>query len=118
MALACIGGRCVPCTLDEDCAPGEACAMDHCVPHSAVACRSRWDCDDESLCVLSGYTAGRIRGNEEMRAYCLRPSGGTEQTPADLARQRGTRRPAAGSPSETSGDILQELRAYRESERD
>jgi hypothetical protein len=77
LALACIDGRCGPCTADDQCAAGEACVLDHCVPAREAECRSASDCAPGELCVLSGYSAGP-RGNEQMRAYCLSSSGGSE----------------------------------------
>lgn len=82
MALACKAGLCRPCLADVDCTRGEVCVLDHCVLEAKASCRSYTDCDEGSLCVLSGYSAG-YRGNEDMRAYCLSPSGGTAQIPDD-----------------------------------
>lgn len=81
LAMACQGGLCGACTVDGDCAAGEACVLDHCLRREAVACRSRRDCGGAARCVLSGYSDDP-RGNGEMRAACLEPQGGTEQ-PAD-----------------------------------
>lgn len=77
-ALACRDGLCGPCLADEDCAGGEVCVLDHCLIGENVTCRSYSDCDEGSLCVLSGYSAG-YRGNGDMRAQCLSPSGGAGQ---------------------------------------
>ncbi|MGB5812361.1 MAG: hypothetical protein WBG86_17620 [Polyangiales bacterium] len=85
LALACIDGLCSPCVADSECASGEACALDHCVREANLGCRSYTDCKEGSLCVLSGYSSG-LRGNIDMRAYCLSPSGGTPQRPEDLNR--------------------------------
>ena len=82
LALACKGGLCGPCLADADCAEGEVCVLDHCVLKANARCRSYTDCDEGSLCLLSGYSVG-YRGNEDMRAYCLSPNGGTPQTPDD-----------------------------------
>jgi hypothetical protein len=85
LALACIDGLCGPCLADSDCAAGEACALDHCVLETNLGCRSYTDCEEGSLCLLSGYSSG-YRGNHDMRAYCLSPNGGTPQRPEDLNR--------------------------------
>lgn len=70
LAMACSAtGRCGPCTRDADCATGEACAMQHCVPAAAVACKSRVDCPAGELCMLTGYSEDP-RGNGDLRAYC------------------------------------------------
>lgn len=53
--MACVGGTCEPCTQDGQCAPGELCAMDHCVPEANVKCRSRVGCGAEELCFLTPY---------------------------------------------------------------
>ncbi len=83
LGLACIGGQCLPCKTDGQCASGEACVLDHCVPADGVGCRGRDDCADGELCILSGYAA-TARGNEDLTAYCLSPSGGGED-PAEVA---------------------------------
>jgi hypothetical protein len=81
IALACLAGLCRACTQDEDCAAGEGCALDHCMPTQQIACRTRRECADGSLCILSGITGGTARGNEDMRAYCLSPNGGASRRP-------------------------------------
>jgi hypothetical protein len=79
MARACIEERCVACGSDSDCGSGEACAMDHCVPAAQVECRRAADCGEpEAQCVLTGLTPGDPRGNRDLRAYCLSPSGSPE----------------------------------------
>lgn len=75
LARACLNERCGPCTRDEQCAPGELCALDHCVRQDLATCRTRRDCAAGILCILSGYSADP-RANEQMRAYCLNPEGG------------------------------------------
>jgi hypothetical protein len=81
LALACIDGLCGACTRDEQCAPGEGCALDHCMPSASIGCRTRSDCSGDALCILSGITGGTARGNEDLRAYCLSPSGGSPMAP-------------------------------------
>ena len=76
MALACIDQQCLPCESDAQCMTGEGCAMNHCVLLENIECRGRADCNGEELCLLSGYTGGTARANEDMRAYCLGSSGG------------------------------------------
>jgi hypothetical protein len=79
LARACVDGQCVGCQADDDCGAGEACALDHCVPAAQVECRRAADCTEpEAQCVLSGLTAGDPRGNRELRAFCLAPSGGQD----------------------------------------
>jgi hypothetical protein len=80
LALACIDSECLPCASDEDCLDGEGCALDHCVLVDNLECRSRHDCPGDELCLLSGYTGGTARANEDMRAYCLGSSGGSDMT--------------------------------------
>ena len=77
LALACLDGTCGACTSDAQCAAGEGCALDHCIPAANVECRTRSECGGDALCILSGITGGTARGNEDMRAYCLSPSGGS-----------------------------------------
>ena len=77
LALACLDGTCGACTSDAQCAAGEGCALDHCMPAANVQCRTRSECGGDALCILSGITGGTARGNEDMRAYCLSPSGGS-----------------------------------------
>lgn len=72
LAMACHHGQCGPCAADEDCAPGEGCSVQHCVPLSRIACRSVRDCAgarDGALCMLSGISDDP-RGNASMRAVC------------------------------------------------
>ena len=77
-ARACVDGTCVACRADSDCLSGESCVLDHCVKQEQAGCRSYTDCTGEdpgALCVLSGITHGARRGNEDMRSYCLAPTG-------------------------------------------
>jgi hypothetical protein len=69
LATACVIGRCGACRVDADCATGEACVLEHCVPAARVACRGRANCREGELCVLSGISSD-ARGNSDMRAYC------------------------------------------------
>jgi hypothetical protein len=78
LAMACIDGRCAPCGASSPCASGETCVLDHCVLATEAACHSRADCPDDTLCVLSGYSADP-RGNAAMRSVCLASSGGTDR---------------------------------------
>jgi hypothetical protein len=80
MARACKNGRCGPCEFDAECAPGESCVLDHCVLSANVRCRRRADCEPRSSCVLSGYSGG-VRGNQDMRAYCVAPESGADRPP-------------------------------------
>lgn len=80
MARACKNGKCMPCEVDVDCASGESCVLDHCVKSANVSCRRRADCASGSVCILSGYSSG-IRGNENMRAFCLAILSGADQLP-------------------------------------
>lgn len=86
MARACIEGRCVGCTTDADCASKEACVLDHCVLAEQVECRRTADCTElEAKCVLSGITTMDPRGNRDMKAYCLSPSGGSDGPEAEAS---------------------------------
>lgn len=79
MALACIDERCSPCSHDSHCGEGEVCVLDHCAKAALVSCRSRRNCPSADLCILSGYTGGTPRGNEDMRAYCAGSGGSAMQ---------------------------------------
>jgi hypothetical protein len=81
LARACKAGKCVACAVDDDCATGEACVLDHCVVRELATCRSRSDCASGSLCILSGYSS-EARGNEGMRSLCLNPASGASTIPA------------------------------------
>jgi len=83
-ALACVNGRCGPCTDSSQCQAGEVCAMDHCVLKELVTCSSRRDCPDGELCVLSGYSED-IRGNGDMRAWCSGSVPNRAQLPVEPA---------------------------------
>jgi hypothetical protein len=75
LARACKDGVCAPCARDAECAAGEVCALEHCVPAKGASCRRRADCsDDGAMCVLTGYTGGDPRGNRDMRARCVSPN--------------------------------------------
>ncbi|HTV19120.1 MAG TPA: hypothetical protein VMG12_10625 [Polyangiaceae bacterium] len=71
-------GTCVSCStlcnrLDEDCAfcaQGELCIEAVCVPAANVACRSSFDCEPMSTCVLSGMDPSSGRGNAQTRSLC------------------------------------------------
>lgn len=84
MALACVGGKCVPCTSDDECESGEVCSLDHCVLESQADCRSFKDCD-AGLCLLTGYSSDP-RGNIGMKAYCSTDKGGFVQDPESEPR--------------------------------
>ncbi|MDH5671124.1 MAG: hypothetical protein OEZ06_03185 [Myxococcales bacterium] len=81
MALSCRQMICQPCTRDEDCLQGEGCALDHCLLLDRLHCRSYTDCGAGELCILSGYTGGTARANEDMCAYCNGGGGGPATTP-------------------------------------
>jgi hypothetical protein len=82
LGKACMKGSCLACERDGDCVSGEACVLDHCVLADRVGCRSRKDCGGKSFCVLSG-TSSTLRGNEEMRSYCLNPESGAGSVPPE-----------------------------------
>jgi len=69
LALACIDQKCSACTADSDCAPGEGCVVEHCLKTELIGCHSYRDCSP-ALCILSGFTGGTARGNEDMTSYC------------------------------------------------
>lgn len=85
-ALSCREGHCLPCLNDRDCDVGEVCVLDHCVREDLALCRTRADCHQESLCVLSGYSDGP-RGNTEMKAHCMATSGGRDPVADEWARE-------------------------------
>ncbi len=93
LAMACLDGRCGPCASDGDCAAGEGCAVQHCVPLANLGCRSAAGCKDpEARCLLSGISPDP-RGNAEMHAYC---SGST----AEFAREVAEREAREAHPAE------------------
>lgn len=69
LALACVDQMCGACTSDQQCGPGEGCVVEHCLKTELIGCRSYRDCSP-ALCILSGYTGGTARGNEDMTSYC------------------------------------------------
>jgi hypothetical protein len=77
VALACIDSKCRGCTQDDQCANGEGCVLDHCVPEANIGCHVRADCKAGELCILNGLTSGTVRANEDTRAYCQGSSGGS-----------------------------------------
>lgn len=89
---------------DLECASGEGCVLQHCVPSLAIGCRSRLDCRPDELCALSGYSMD-LRGNHDMRAFCLPTSGGTERVEATLESFSVPK-----GDSVTPGDLLEVLR--------
>jgi hypothetical protein len=85
LAMACIGGRCGACTGDDSCAPGEICALEHCVRAELASCKSRADCGADALCILGG-TSPDPRGNAAMTARCLPAAGGiSDDVPTVIA---------------------------------
>ena len=115
LALACIEGRCGPCTADAECASGEACVLEHCVRAEHVSCRSRQDCTaqgDDALCVLSGLSDGQ-RGNRDLRAYCLTPSGGQRSLTSAEAPPPTWQPVSVPRASVHVSDLLKELREER-----
>lgn len=74
-ALACVNGRCVACTSDSQCAPGEVCSMDHCLRRENMTCRSRRDCAEGQRCYLDGLGGGTPRHNATLSSYCAGSDG-------------------------------------------
>jgi hypothetical protein len=71
--LACLDDKqCGPCSNDSDCVGGERCVLDHCLLADKVTCRTRADCRDQDLCMLSGRSPDQ-RGNSETTSFCGRP---------------------------------------------
>jgi hypothetical protein len=81
--LACKDGVCGPCVeqcviLDSgstcrgggECAAGESCAADTCVPDANVTCRSFSDCGPDRVCAVSGVDWTQGRGNASTRSFC------------------------------------------------
>ena len=48
--------------------------LDHCLLAKNVNCRSRRDCNDGMLCVMSGYSPDP-RGNAKLTSSCMGSSG-------------------------------------------
>lgn len=116
LALSCSDdGQCGPCAVDDDCAGGEACVLDHCLPASQVACTSRDDCahiagmGDDAYCVLSGLTGGEHRGNSQMRAHCQASAGGPEPQVASADTPRRQRHGDHVRPAFNRQDLVKEL---------
>ncbi|MDD9947301.1 MAG: hypothetical protein OXU20_40050 [Myxococcales bacterium] len=89
LAMACLEGRCGPCSESGECAEGEACVLDHCLRAELVSCTSRRDCAADELCVLNGYSGGGARNNERMRSECMGLEGGVEQQDGEHASAIG-----------------------------
>ena len=105
--MACIEGTCGPCVRDSQCADGESCVLDHCVPEESVACQTRNDCANDELCILTGYS-NDPRGNADMQAKCLADTGGKSQEESPVEDEEAIHVP---SPVE-SAFLLDELKAY------
>ena len=108
LAAACLDQRCQACTDDWQCAEGEACALDHCVPAANVRCRAAADCRTGELCVLSGYSSDP-RGNRDMRAFCRSDVGGIVDEHDVLDSESIARRDSV--PAEPRPVSISELRA-------
>lgn len=80
MARACVAHECVGCADDGQCAPGESCVLEHCLPVGAAKCRSRKNCAADEVCALSEYSVGP-RGNVDMVASCVGPRTGASAGP-------------------------------------
>lgn len=112
LALACKGGMCGPCGADRECSSGEICVLDHCILGAAAGCRSRQDCPNEGLCLLSGITADP-RGNGRMISRCIAtrgavsPLSSTEASP--FLPQALLPAPGTSVPSLTEADLLRGL---------
>ena len=89
LAMACLEGRCGPCSASSDCRNGEVCVLDHCVRSEQSECTGRSDCGKDELCILSGYSGGDTRNNAQMRSFCLADKGGREQQPGEHAAAIG-----------------------------
>lgn len=114
-ARACIDGKCLPCLQDAECGGGERCVLEHCVRAELVACTRRRDCGTgEAMCLLSGYSSLDLRGNAEMRAYCLAPGdriGPTEEERlAESDRLAAEAVPVAPTGPTASERLLEQLR--------
>jgi hypothetical protein len=80
LARACVDGRCTACTSDSDCAPQEACVLDHCVRATLTQCRKASDCGTRGPCMLSGYTPD-LRGNAGLQSFCVADKIRTQERP-------------------------------------
>lgn len=109
-ALSCREGHCLPCLEDRDCDVGESCVLDHCVRQEFIGCRTRADCHQDSLCILSGYSDGP-RGNIEMKALCMETSGGQDIAEQDL--ESAAHEESEGAPEEIS-PAARETERYRQ----
>jgi len=69
LAMACLEGRCGPCSGDRNCERGERCVLQHCIPTEQAVCASRADCPAGEVCMLSGVSDDP-RGNRSMKSYC------------------------------------------------
>lgn len=105
LGMACNLGRCGPCSGDGDCASGERCVLQHCIPEENAHCRSRHDCGDTNLCVLSGYSSD-ARGNAETSSFCLGPATDLPRVLVDSRTSLLTQAPAAVAPTDSLEDEL------------
>jgi hypothetical protein len=86
LATVCKQHRCGPCSSDYECLKGEKCVLDHCLLAQQVECRTRHDCPEDALCILSGYSDG-LRANAQTKAVCLASRGGqAPNLPAEEAK--------------------------------
>jgi hypothetical protein len=70
LGLACKDSHCGACSHDRDCAVGERCAIDHCLPEKNVGCTTRRDCRKGELCMFSGDDSPGPRYNANLRSVC------------------------------------------------
>ena len=118
IALSCrADGKCGPCESDAECLAGEVCVLDHCVLSKLVGCRHSSECGSGRAyhCVLSGLTGNDVRGNSEMRSYCLDPkkpehSQTLEEATAKADAVKGGR---FERPPLVAGDLLSLIRNAR-----
>lgn len=80
LAMACKNNLCGPCSVNADCAAGEACVLDHCVIEKNASCRTASECGANEQCVLSGYSTDP-RGNGTTLAFCQPMTSGSQPTP-------------------------------------
>lgn len=85
--LACKDGACDPCSAPcsapapdggaeqcpggGECASGETCTLNLCVPSGSVGCESNADCGTDQACALSGVDFAAIRGTDTTVSLCV-----------------------------------------------
>jgi hypothetical protein len=71
MGRACVDRRCTPCVEDQECLGNELCVLGVCVLTDLAGCRSKEDCADAEVCMMSGFTPLDGRNNSDLQSKCV-----------------------------------------------